>query len=207
MLPHLFGLIYFLYFFRCSATKFLEKHYMNELIATILTSALVSTIAGIAINAWLESRKNRQATRLDALKIAIKLEGYSINCADKLADHSTAVSSEGHAGKTLGAVPNLPELNVAVGILRPKKAAVANKLLIFPQEYVQAVQSAAFWWDVVGDPDCSTSEVINQTARLGLKALNLAKDIREAFNLPLRELVFGEYNVRNVLMESVRKDT
>ncbi|MED5523826.1 MAG: hypothetical protein VX447_03610 [Pseudomonadota bacterium] len=179
---------------------------MNELIATILTSALVSTIAGVAINAWLESRKTRQATRLDALKIAIQLEGYSINCADKLADHNTAVSSEGHAGKKLGAVPNLPELKVAVGILRPKKAAVANKLLIFPQEYAQAEQSAAFWWDVVGDPDCSTSETVNQTAKLGLKSLELAKDIREAFNLPLRELVFGEYNVQNVLKENIRED-
>lgn len=172
---------------------------MNELIPTILTSALVASIAGIAINAWLETRKSKQATKLDALKVAIELEGFALDCADKLQEHGTAISSQGLAGAILGRMPDMPQLNIAVGFLRPKKAKVANRLLIFPQEYAQAEQTLSFWWDVVGDPEYNTTEVTNQTAMIGLKAIKLAQDIRAAFKLPNRELVFGNYEVKSIL--------
>jgi 1,4-dihydroxy-2-naphthoate octaprenyltransferase len=70
---------------------------MQEILLTVITSAVVATVVGAAISAWLESRKSNWSTKLDALKTAVALEGYAITCADKLVDHSTAVSSEGHA--------------------------------------------------------------------------------------------------------------
>lgn len=180
---------------------------VENFLSTVVTSSLVGTVSGAAINAWLERRKTRQATRLDALTAAVALEGYAIICADKIADHSTAVSSDGHAGSVIGSVPELPELTVVAGFLRPRKVSVANRLLVFPQDVRQADQAVAFWWDVVGDRDAGRNAALIQTARMGLQSLSLASDIRTAFDLPSRELVFGEYDVRKVLEDSQQAHT
>lgn len=168
---------------------------------TVVTSALVATIAGAAINEWLDSRKSKRATRLDALSTAVALEGYAITCADKLADHDTAVQSEGAAGAFIGTVPKLPNLPVVSGFLGTQKASVANRLMVFPQEIDQADQAARFWWDVVGDRDAARAAAVGQVAKVGLQSLNLARDIRAAFKLPNRDLVFGKYDVYKVLQE------
>lgn len=158
---------------------------MSNILSTIITSAVVATVAGAAINAWLESRKSKHATRFDALSAAVTLEGYAFTCADKISDHDLAEISDGYAGSYLSSVPDLPELQVVVGFLQPKKAAVANQLMIFPQEVKQADQYIAFWWDVTADPDQVRDAAVGQVAIIGLKALDLAKEIREAFKLPI----------------------
>ena len=168
-------------------------------LTTILTSAVVASITGIAFHAWLEWRKNWQTTRLNALKISVKLEGYSLTCAGQLDNHNTAINSGGEAGSILKKAPAFPELVITVGILTYNKAKIANRLAILPQEHNQAEQAISFWWEVVGDQDCAASEAANQTARLGMEAFNLAKDIRRTFSLPKRELIFGIYNIEGVL--------
>lgn len=178
---------------------------MESLITTVVTSAVVATVAGAAINAWLENRKSKHATRFDALNAAVTLEGYAVTCADKISDHDLALSSDGHAGSFLGSVPDLPEMSVVAGFLRPKKASVANRLMIFPQEVRQADQYIAFWWDVTADVDQMRNAAVTQVAQIGLKALELATDMRGVFNLPSRILVFGNFNVRQSLENSVKE--
>ncbi len=178
---------------------------MDELITTILTSAVVSSIATTAISSWLESRKSKVSTKLEALKASVELEGYAINCADKLANHELAISSAGHAGAFLADVPDIPPLNIAVGFLRPKKYQVANRLLIFPQEHNQAKQVVLFMWDVTCDPDSCNKEAAMQTAKMGLKAVSLAEDLRNAFKLPDRELVFGTHDIKETLKDNIEK--
>jgi hypothetical protein len=179
---------------------------MQEILMTVITSAVVATVVGAAINAWLESRKSTWSTKLDALKTAVSLEGYAITCADKLTDHGTAVSSKGHAGSFMGGVPEFPELSVAVGFLKTKKASVANRLLVFPQEIYQAEQYVSGYWDCVGDPEGTREAAVEQVAKMGKQSLDLAKDIRSAFDLPNRELVFGQYSVHDVLEEYTKND-
>jgi hypothetical protein len=172
---------------------------VENVLSTVVTSAVVATIVGAAINAWLEARRSRWNTRLDALRAAITLEGYAVTCADKIADHENAVSSAGHAGSLMGSVPDFPEVTVAAGFLRPRRASVPNRLLVFPQEVRQADQTASFWWEVVGDQDAAQNAATQYAASMGVLALELASDIRKVFDLPTRDLVFGEYNVREVL--------
>jgi hypothetical protein len=66
----------------------------------------------------------------------------------------------------------------------------------------QADQSVAFWWDVVGDSDAMHQEAKIQVAKMGLQSLDLARDIREAFKLPRRNLIFGQYNIHQLLNEA-----
>jgi len=179
---------------------------MSTLI-TVFTSAVVATVVGIALDVWRESHRNKRATRLEALNVAILLEGYAIACANKIADHETAQSSDGHAGQYMASIPDLPELTVTVGFLRPKKASVANKLLMFPQAIKQADQEAGFWWDVVGDIECARNAAKNCTAKIGLESISLAQQLRSAFDLPERKLIFGKYDVSEQLDKSIQKVT
>ncbi len=175
---------------------------MNSLLTTVITSSLVATVTGALINAWMEYRKSIQSVRFDALATAIELEGYAITCAEKISDHYTAATSDGSAGSLLGSVPNLPKYSVVAGFLRPRRASIANRLLAFPQDVRQADQSIAFWWDVVGDPDAMHQEAKAQVSRIGLLSLDLACEIRKEFDLPIRVLVFGKFNIRKILTEA-----
>lgn len=174
---------------------------MESVFSTVVTSAVIATVVGATINAWLDARKTQSSTRFDALRAAIALEGYAITCAERIADHETAVSSDGHAGSFMGNVPTLPELTVVAGFLRPRKASVANRLLMLPQEIRQADQVAEFWWDVVGDEDAARNAATLHTATLAIQALALASDVRTVFGLPTRDLVFGAHDVREFLEE------
>lgn len=175
---------------------------MSSVFSIVVTSALVATVVGALIEVWRESWKNKRSTKLEALNIAVILEGYVIRCADRIAAHETAVSSEGYAGSYMGSVPNYPELKISAGFLRPRKAALANNLLVFPQTVEQADQEAAFWWDVVGDLDAARNAAKICSARVGLSSITLAKEIREAFDLPGRKLIFGKYDIQGVLEEN-----
>lgn len=178
---------------------------MENLFSTVVTSALVATIAGAAINAWLEARKDKHSTRFEALSVAVSLEGYTITCADLLSGHDLAMSSGGHAGSYMGRVPPLPELSLTAGFLKPYRAKVAGRLMAFPQEVRQADQVAAFLWGVTADVDAVRESSAAQVAKMGMKAIELAKDIRKAFGLPKRELVFGKYDIHESLINSLNK--
>ncbi|WP_123657280.1 hypothetical protein [Salinisphaera japonica] len=166
----------------------------------------MATVTGAAINIWRENRTSKQSTKYDALVAAVALEGYAINCADKISAHKAATWSEGHAGAFMASVPKLPELSVTAGYLRHRKASVANQLMTFPQDVNQAEQAVAFWWDVVGDEEATKGAAVQQSARIGLQSLNLAKVLRDSFSLPKRHLVFGEYDIHDVLNKELPKD-
>lgn len=181
-----------------------RRQSMETMIATIITSAVVATVAGAAMNAWLESRKSKHVTRLDALSAAVSLEGYAIACADRVADHNLAINSGGHTGSYLSDVPELPELPVAIGFLQPKRASVANKLMIFPQEVRQANQAITFWWNLTGDIEETREAAVSETALIGLKALEISAELRNSFKLPERGLTFGELNIQATLQENIK---
>ena len=69
---------------------------MENLATTIFTSAVVASISGVAVNAWLENRKLKNATQLDGLTAAVALEGFVWPGADWRG--SSAVSTEAYAG-------------------------------------------------------------------------------------------------------------
>ena len=75
-------------------------------------------------------------------------------------------------------------MSIVAEFIRPRKALVANRLLVFPQEVSQADQFVAFWWDVTAGVDETRQAAAYKAAETGLQALVLAKDIRKALNFP-----------------------
>ncbi|WP_306591776.1 hypothetical protein [Geothrix sp. 21YS21S-4] len=177
---------------------------MNNLLTTIITSSLVATITGAIINGYIEDRKSKQSVRFEALAIAVALEGYAIICANKISAHNTAVTSEGAASLLLRSVPKFPQFSGVIRFFGPRKMSLANRIMMFSQEVYQANQSVAFWWEVVGDLEAMYQEAKIQGAKMGLQSLDLARDIREEFKLPHRILIFGDYDIRQLLKEQNR---
>jgi len=179
---------------------------MVDLITIIVTSSVVAAVVGPLVNELLAVRRDRPSQRLAALNAAVGLEGYALHCAEKVTDHRTAIDSAGAAGELIAGVPELPAIQVVAAFLKTKKARVADRLARFPQDVRQADQAAAFWWELVGDMDSARNEAVQQTATVGLQALDIAKSLRAAFSLPSRELVFGEYDVRSTLEKEASAD-
>ncbi len=173
---------------------------MDSLITIVLTSALVATVVGTAINAWLDSRKLRQTTRCDALKAAVALEGYALLCANKLSNHELAFISRGHAGSYLASVPELPKLSIVAGFLRPQKASIASRLMVFPQKVLEYEQVNSFFKDNKRSEEAIVV-MFSHVAIIGLSAVELASDIRAAFDLPVRELAFAGEPLQQSLID------
>lgn len=170
---------------------------------TVVTSALVATVVGAVINEWQHSRRVKHSARFEALSAAVLLEGYAIECAERISDHDLAVDSAGHAGAFLGKVPDLPRLCVAASLLRPRKAALADRLMTFPQDARQADQFVAFWWDVTADTEEAREAAVTKAAQIGVQAAHLASALRTEFKLPPRNLLFGQFDVRKALEKRV----
>ena len=175
---------------------------MSNYLEIVFTSAVVATVTGTVVTHYFDFYKQKRTSKLDALSLAVELEGYVLECADKLSGHETAVSSNDCAGCRLSAIPAFPALSalpIEAGLLWFKAPKLANRILALPQEHKIAVQSADFWWEVVGDRACADSASVLETARIASLALDLAKDIRKEFALPVRALVFGDYDVQEVV--------
>lgn len=172
---------------------------MEQYFPTVVISTLVATVAGALLNAWLENRRTKKTTRFNALSAAVSLEGYAIACAEKISDHGLADQSGGYAGHFMAGLPELPDLPVVAGFLKPRKAKVADRLMTFPQEVRQGSQIAAFLWEITADIDDVRETEATQAAKAGTCALELAVDIRSAFRLPQRDLVFGEFDIYKTL--------
>ena len=169
------------------------------LFATIATSAAVAAVVGPLVSEALRRLRERGADRLAALAAAVELEGYAIRCAEGVAEHDNALSSDGNVGELLSAVPDIAQIEMSPAFIRPAKAEIAGKIAAFPQEVRQSQQAGAFWLDIIGEPDSTQNEIMRQTSLCGSKALALAGSLRTEFNLPSRELTFGAWNIEETL--------
>jgi len=168
---------------------------------TIITSLLTSGVVAALIPALIERRKNKLSNQLSALKSAITLEGYAIDCANALSKHELAESSNGCAGTLLSRPLELPTFEIDPSLLALSKGRVADSMLTLEQEYQQANQTLEFLWDVSADPEECVEEGRIQARKLGALALALARDIRIASKLPKRAMNIGGFDVCKSLTE------
>jgi hypothetical protein len=176
------------------------------LLPTILTSAVVAALVGPIVTHWLQARTSKQNARFDALTAAIALEGYAIESAAAVINHDLVRQSDGHAGAPIQKVPDIPELpriTVVGEFLRPRKAALASRMLSLPQHAFEAQQHVEFIWEVTGEPSEAAEIIGKESAKVALGAVNLARDLRKQFDLPSRDLRFGNLDVEESLQETI----
>jgi DNA topoisomerase IB len=76
-------------------------------------------------------------------------------------------------------------------------------MLSLPQHAFEAQQHVEFIWEVTGEPSEAAEIIGKESAKVALGAVNLARDLRKQFDLPSRDLRFGNLDVEESLQETI----
>ncbi len=172
--------------------------------SNLITVMLGSGAAFGILNWFSERQKRTEEVEFLATRLAVQLEGYAIECADKVSDHDTATDSDNTAGAVIGKIPEFPPLPESESY-RLLKRDLLDEMLQFPQLRFMAENAAIFWWNVVGDPDSCRVAYRDNTISMGERAAGLAKRLREKYSLPKRTLIYGEWDICKFFNEELAK--
>lgn len=188
--------------------------------AVILGSGL--TTAGV--NIFFQHRLKKQEKQEEAqnvvkylaLRLAFLFEGYAFQCADKISDHHMAESSTSseywftgnsgpEAGAFIGEVPKLSsfpsELEEGYKLLDQD---ILNDIFDFPQRCIMANRNAMFW-DEIGEKECCTNALGQNTLDMGARALDIGKRLRKKYALESRQLIYDRFDMEKFLTEELVK--
>jgi hypothetical protein len=156
----------------------------STILATAFSTGLATAILNQAIGWWRDSRKDHVATareaRYLAIRLAVLLEKFSLDCADSIADYELHTDFDGYAGKSRGTIPDLPEY--PEGDWRVLSAELLGRCLSLRNELRLSDGHIGFWEDV-GYRECIPAECAQQTGKCGYRAWILAKDLRAEYQL------------------------
>jgi hypothetical protein len=68
-----------------------------------------------------------------------------------------------------------------------------------------ANEAAMFWWDVVGDEDCCSQAMEENTILMGGRAVGIANKLRSTYKLCSRDLTFGEWNISEFFAKELKQ--
>ena len=161
-----------------------------DVISLVLGAGATSAVLTAGRDWWKESASSRKAARYAALRIAVALEKFALECAELIEDQEIFDSSHGHAGKQHGNLPFFESypLDIDWRVLKPDFASSA---LSVPIELISASRTIAFMWEIApGESDTCTAEA----ARCGLRMWDLAKKMRAHYQLPPVDLThYGKW--------------
>ena len=159
-----------------------------------LASGASVALVSLGLENWRHRRSRKDRIRHLALRIVFSLEGYAIECGEKLNDHMLATDNDGHAGTYMVTVPQPPAFPDSLDYALIK-SDILEAILDFPQRCTMAGREPAFWWDVIADIDCVRNAAAENTIKMGEHAIRLALQIRKEYKLPQRDLTFGKWNI------------
>jgi len=146
-------------------------------------TACLTQLLGLAIDQFKRFLLRRTDARHLALRLAVMLEKFGIECADAISANDLYRSSGGHAGRQVCAIPRFPELptdaswNILDTRLAARIAAMTNERMIGEGQI-------DFYWDALGEPDVMYGTTDNQCGKCGYRAWKIACDLRKRYELP-----------------------
>jgi hypothetical protein len=155
-------------------------------IAKVLGTGVVAAALTHGVSWWRDSRKEKASNLRDArylaLRLAVILERFAIDCSEVVGLVDTYAASKGSAGSQTTKLPEIGEFpsDSDWKTIDPKLAARA---LEFVNELLMAQQKLNFSWHV-SDEDQITEECADDAALLGLRAWDLAHQLRQRHDLP-----------------------
>jgi hypothetical protein len=155
-------------------------------------AALVTQGAGL-VRDWYHRRTDGAYA---ALYLAIALESYANECSTCIGESEDHESSDGNAGSPHGNIPELPDYPPTIE-WKPFGIDRTTKAMSFRVEVETTKAMISGHWDFL-DEDDVLPMMREEAARLGLKALSLAIEFREAWKIaPVA--YDDEWNVRSFL--------
>jgi hypothetical protein len=183
---------------------------------TFETGALTAAVAIVSsiVTTWVThlfslSRKKKEEDSVAnyiALRLAILFEDYAIESANKICDHQLVTSSDRTAGKFICEVPMPPPLMLEKEY-KLIDLKLLNDILDFPQRCLLANDNAFFLEKMVGDRECTTIALGENTIDMAYRALELGKRLRCQYKLSSRELSYQDYDIEKFLKSEFNKLT
>ena len=171
---------------------------------SVLTIILGSSVLGAvltSLTSWVvSSRQRKRHNQYLALTLAHALERYSYDCMNAVNDHDLYHQSGGNAGKALGYPPEVIKLPDEP--FKDFDLVLLDAVLAFPQRVAFAREEVSNLADVADD-DAASEKSYENTIKLANEAVVLAATLRAHYQLPHRDLNFGEYDLRKVIDEKV----
>lgn len=172
-----------------------------DVVALVAGSTVLAALVNQGLTAVRDALKRKRQSSFSALYLAIALESYASECSTTISESETFEASDGYAGKPHGNVPDLPEFSSSID-WQPLGIAATTKAMSFSVEVRNTQAMIRDAWEF-GDEDEVVLEVREEAARLGIKALAIASELRVNRSLAAVEYR-GEWNVVTFLGEKVR---
>lgn len=174
--------------------------------STILVTALSTGFATAVLNQlfgwWRESRKEVNVAERDARYIAIRLavilERFALDCAEAIAAQEMFDMHDGHAGKPHGKLPDLAPYPDEVDWKTLKPEFLARALTL-RNELILSDASIEFWEDI--DRTTVSGECDWQCGKCGYMAWTLAAEMRARYALGAFEPDKSAWNAVKTLKE------
>ena len=160
--------------------------------SNILTLAFTTGIVTAALNNlmgwWRDSKKEHTTTtrdaRYSAIKIAVILEQFAIECANIISDNQLHNSSEGYAGIAHGTLPTFADYPADMD-WKAIDPALAARALSLPNELSLSEGIIKFWWEIEpGDKGILLTACDRQAGKCGFRAWQVAADMRRRYGFP-----------------------
>lgn len=147
-----------------------------QIIALVAGSTVLATLLSQGITILREWRGMRRDARLSALHLALVIDQYAEACSGAVADIENYRSSRGNAGEEHVQLPPLPpypeDMNWRALDMRSATDVLSFRVSV-ERANGQVADAAAF-----GMPHDCQNEVVRLGIELGLKAVQVAKEIR-----------------------------
>lgn len=142
-------------------------------------SAVVGAVITQGVTWFRETRTQKLAAIYLAIRLAVTLEAFAIDCGFLINKNSRAETGDDDEGPC-GNLPSLGEYpkDADWKVLEP---GLANRVLSFRNDLAVSDETIEFRWDM---ENAIQSDACNdEAAKRGIQALNLAVDLREKYGL------------------------
>lgn len=176
-----------------------------DIVKFALGTGVVTALANNLLGWWRDWKKEGITTIRDArylaMRVAVTLDRFAIECAKSISDNSMFSSSGGHAGNAHGTLPSLEEYPTDADWKALDPSLSARALSLRNELYLSEGQ-IAFWWEIEpGDQGIMMNACDGQAGKCGYRAWQLAADMRRHYGLPEFDPKQTNWDVVRVLKE------
>ena len=158
----------------------------TEFLAVIFGSGVVATAVTIGAEWIREERTEKRDLRYLAMRVAVILEKFAIDCSNLVVENEAYDTSDGEAGSFSSKLPDLPPFPTDAD-WKSVDPVLASRVLSLQNEVYLTQFSVSDVWGV-HEPDEIGKIVNGQAGKCGAKAFGLAHALRTAANLPAADL-------------------
>jgi len=176
-----------------------------DIVKFALGTGVVTAVANNLLGWWRDWKKEGTTTIRDArylaMRVAVTLDRFAIECANSIGDNELFSGSQGHAGTVHGRLPPLEEYPTDAD-WKALDPSLSARALSLRNDLRLSEGIIKFWWEIEpGDQGILMTTCDGQAGTCGYRAWQLAADMRRHYGLPEFDPKPTSWDVVTVLKE------